>query len=115
MLWNLLVVLGPGRWMLPEPWFQRGLIDFGQATGVAASGLLLLRMADPHDHADALPAFSIKQLLLQPLIAGGVITVLAPLAITNLGLPLWGGLCLLLVLLWIGLALLLALRAQPSA
>ena len=115
LVWNLGVLLLLAPRILPSPWFERGILEFGQATGVAASGLLLLRMADPHDHADALPAFSIKQLLLQPLIAGGVITVLAPLAITNLGLPLWGGLCLLLVLLWIGLALLLALRAQPSA
>jgi ESS family glutamate:Na+ symporter len=81
---------------------------------VAASGLLLLRMADPHDQADALPAFSIKQLLLQPLIAGGVITVVAPLAVTRLGLPLWSGLCLVLVLLWISLALVLARRAAPA-
>jgi ESS family glutamate:Na+ symporter len=48
---------------------------------------------------------------LQQLIDGGVITVLAPLAISSLGLPLWCGICLLLVLLWIGLALLLARRA----
>jgi len=58
LFWNLLVVLGPGRWMLPAPWFQRGLIDFGQATGVAASGLLLLNMADPNDQGDVLTPFS---------------------------------------------------------
>ncbi|MFZ9751950.1 MAG: sodium:solute symporter [Cyanobium sp.] len=116
LVWNLAVVLLLGPRILPSPWFERGILEFGQATGVAASGLLLLRMADPHDQADALPAFSIKQLLLQPLIAGGVITVVAPLAITSLGLPLWSGLCLLLVLLWIGLALLLARRpAEASA
>jgi ESS family glutamate:Na+ symporter len=83
LLWNLLVVLGPGRWMLPAPWFQRGLIDFGQATGVAASGLLLLNMADPNDQGDVLTPFSIKQLLLQPFVAGGVITVVAPLAVSR--------------------------------
>jgi len=110
LVWNLGVVLLLGPRILPAPWFERGILEFGQATGVAASGLLLLRMADPHDQSDALPAFSIKQLLLQPLIAGGVITVVAPLAVTRLGLPLWGGLCLVLVLLWIGLALSLARR-----
>ncbi len=114
LLWNLGVVLLLAPRILPAPWFERGILEFGQATGVAASGLLLLRMADPHDQADALPAFSIKQLLLQPLIAGGVITVLAPLAITSLGLPLWSALCLLLVLLWIGLALLLARKAEGA-
>lgn len=104
LLWNLAVVLGPGRWMLPEPWFQRGLVDFGQGTGVAASGLLLLNMADPNDQGDVLTPFSIKQLLLQPFLAGGVITVVAPLAVSRWGLPVWTGLCLALVLLWVGLA-----------
>jgi len=114
LLWNLLVVLGPGRWMLPEPWFQRGLIDFGQATGVAASGLLLLNMADPQDQGDVLTPFSIKQLLLQPLVAGGVITVVAPLAVSRWGLPAWTALCLLLVLLWVGLAVALGRGGDPA-
>jgi ESS family glutamate:Na+ symporter len=104
LLWNLLVVLGPGRWMLPAPWFQRGLVDFGQSTGVAASGLLLLNMIDPLDQSDVLTPFSIKQLLLQPLVAGGVITVVAPLAVSRWGLPTWTALCLALVVLWVGLA-----------
>jgi Na+/glutamate symporter len=115
LAWNLAVVLLLGPRILPAPWFERGILEFGQATGVAASGLLLLRMADPHDQADALPAFSIKQLLLQPLIAGGVITVVAPLAVTRLGLPLWSGLCLVLVLLWSGLALTLARRFSSGS
>lgn len=113
LLWNLLVVLGPGRWMLPAPWFQRGLIDFGQATGVAASGLLLLNMADPNDQGDVLTPFSIKQLLLQPFVAGGVITVVAPLAVSQWGLPAWTGLCLALVLLFVGLAVVLG-RGRPE-
>ena len=115
LVWNLAVVLLLGPRILPVPWFERGILEFGQATGVAASGLLLLRMADPGDQADALPAFSIKQLLLQPLIAGGVITVVAPLAVTRLGLPLWSGLCLVLVLLWMGLALFLARRFSSGS
>ncbi len=110
LVWNLLVVLLLGPRILPFDWFERGILEFGQATGVAASGLLLLRMADPGDRSDALQAFSMKQMLLQPLIAGGVVTVVAPLAITGLGLPLWTGLCLALVVLWIGLGLFLARR-----
>jgi len=105
LLWNLLVVLGPGRWMLPAPWFSRGLVDFGQSTGVAASGLLLLNLIDPNDDHEVLTPFSIKQLLLQPLVAGGVITVVAPLAVSRWGLPAWTALCLALVVLWVGLAL----------
>jgi len=112
LLWNLAVVLVLARRSLPEPWFERGILEFGQATGVAASGLLLLNMADPDDRSDALTPFSIKQLLLQPLLAGGVITVMAPLAIASWGLQSWTALCLGLTVLWISLALLLA-RQQP--
>ena len=108
--WNLAVVLLLAPRFLPPDWFERAIIEFGQATGVAASGLLLLRMADPDDRSDALPAFSIKQLLLQPFLAGGVITVVAPLAIDGWGLPAWTALCLGLVVVWIGLGLVLGRR-----
>jgi ESS family glutamate:Na+ symporter len=110
LAWNLAVVLLLGPRLLPADWFERGIIEFGQATGVAASGLLLLRMADPGDRSDALQAFSIKQLLLQPVLAGGLVTVIAPLAVSRWGLPLWTTLCGALVALWIGLGLLLARR-----
>jgi len=107
LIWNLAVVLILARSSLPAPWFERGILEFGQATGVAASGLLLLNMADPDDQSDALTPFSIKQLLLQPLLAGGVITVMAPLAIAGWGLPVWTAVCFGLTLLWIALAVLL--------
>jgi len=107
LIWNLAVVLILARRSLPAPWFERGILEFGQATGVAASGLLLLNMADPDDQSDALTPFSIKQLLLQPLLAGGVITVMAPLAIAGWGLPVWTAVCFGLTLLWIALAVLL--------
>ena len=110
LLWNLAVMLLLAPRFLPPDWFERAIIEFGQATGVAASGLLLLRMADPDDRSDALPAFSIKQLLLQPFLAGGVITVVAPLAIDGWGLPSWTALCMALVVLWIGLGLVLGRR-----
>jgi ESS family glutamate:Na+ symporter len=108
LAWNLAVVLLMGPRLLPADWFERGIIEFGQATGVAASGLLLLRMADPGDRSEALQAFSIKQLLLQPVLAGGLVTVIAPLAVSHWGLPLWTGLCGILVVLWVGLGLLAA-------
>jgi glutamate:Na+ symporter, ESS family len=112
LAWNLAVVLLLAPRILPADWFERAILEFGQATGVAASGLLLLRMADPGDRSEALTAFSIKQLVLQPLLAGGVITVVAPLAVAGWGLPAWTGLCLALVLLWGGLGLWLARGAD---
>jgi ESS family glutamate:Na+ symporter len=114
LVWNLGVTLLLAPRLLPADWFERAVIEFGQATGVAASGLLLLRMADPNDQSDALPAFSLKQLLLQPFLAGGVVTVVAPLAVAGWGLPLWTGFCFALVLLFGGTGLWLA-RAQAPA
>ena len=110
LLWNLAVVLLLAPRILPADWFERAIIEFGQATGVSASGLLLLRMADPGDRSEALTTFSIKHLILQPLLAGGVITVVAPLLVMSWGLPAWTGLCFALVLLWSGLGLWLAAR-----
>ena len=116
LLWNLGVVLLLARRSLPSPWFERGILEFGQATGVTASGLLLLNMADPDDQSGALTPFSIKQLLLQPLLAGGVITVMAPLAIASWGLSVWTWLCLAITVVCITLALVLARSAlQPAA
>ncbi|CAK6700015.1 sodium/glutamate symporter [Synechococcus sp. CBW1107] len=106
--WNLGITLLLAPRLLPPDWFERAVLEFGQATGVAASGLLLLRMADPDDHSQALPAFSLKQLFLQPFLAGGVVTVVAPLAVAGWGLPVWTGFCLALVLLAGGAGLLLA-------
>jgi len=108
LIWNLGITLLLAPRLLPPDWFERAVLEFGQATGVAASGLLLLRMADPDDHSQALPAFSLKQLFLQPFLAGGVVTVVAPLAVAGWGLPIWTGFCLALVLLAGGAGLLLA-------
>ena len=113
LVWNLVVVLLLGRAILPAPWFPRAILEFGQATGVTASGLLLLQMADSEDRGQSLAPFSIKQVLVQPLLAGGVVTVLAPLAVTGLGLPRFIGLGAVLVLTWAGLGL--ALARLPSA
>jgi glutamate:Na+ symporter, ESS family len=114
LLWNLAVFLLLAPRILPANWFERGLIEFGQATGVAASGLLLLNMVDPEDHNGTLTPFSIKQLILQPLLAGGVITVVAPLAVDSWGLPVWTAFCFALVVLWISLALWLAGRQAAA-
>ena len=116
LAWNLAVVLLLGPRILPRDWFERAVIEFGQATGVSASGLVLLHMADPFDQSTALPAFSIKQLMLQPFLAGGVITVVAPLAVAGWGLPVWTGVCLALVLIFGITGLVLAGTApRPAA
>ena len=108
LVWNLFGLLVLSKPMLPDPWFERGITEFGQATGVAATGLLLLGLADPEAKSATLAPFSIKQLVLQPVLAGGVVTVLAPLAVMTWGLQTWAALCLAITLLLAGGGLLLA-------
>ncbi len=93
LIWNLLGMLIFSRLFFKEEWFERAIAEFGNSTGVAASGLLLLRLADPRNATNTLPVFSIKQLFLQPLLSGGLITVIAPLFISNFGLKGWTEFC----------------------
>ncbi len=107
LCWNLIGMFLFARICFKEKWFERSIIEFGNATGVAASGLLLLRLADPADNTNTLPIFSIKQLFLQPILSGGVITVIAPLAIMSFGLLSWTEITGVLTVLFILIALLL--------
>ena len=49
-----------------DAWFERGIAEFGQATGVTATGLLLLRTVDPDNKTIAAASFAGKQLLHEP-------------------------------------------------
>jgi ESS family glutamate:Na+ symporter len=74
-----LLVLAPR--FIPQHWFARGIGDFGQGTGMVVSGLLLMRMADPHGRSGNLERFGYKQLLFEPMVGGGLLTAMAlPLA-----------------------------------
>lgn len=107
LAWNLAGMFVFSRLVFSEEWFERAIAEFGNATGVAASGLLLLRLADPRGATNTLPVFSIKQLFLQPILSGGLITVIAPLFINSFGLIGWtefcGLICLILFFIGIGL------------
>ena len=93
------------RLTFKEEWFERSIAEFGNATGVAASGVLLLRLADPRNSTSTLPIFSSTRLFLQPLLSGGLVTVIAPIAVVKLGLKGWTELCGLLTVLFIILAI----------
>ena len=58
-------------------WFERAIAEFGQAMGVTATGLLLLRTVDPENKTCAASAFGYKQLFHEPFMGGGIITSLA--------------------------------------
>lgn len=64
--WTTFAVLFFGPRLFKEAWFERAIAEFGQATGVTATGLLLLRTVDPESKTPASASFAGKQLLHEP-------------------------------------------------
>ena len=90
ILWNLFGVLVLAPRLLPETWFEQSIAEFGQSTGVTATGLLLLRTVDPESKTIAPQAFGYKQLLHEPIMGGGLWTSTALVLVANHGaLPIW--------------------------
>ena len=112
--WNIAAFFLLAPRIFSDHWFERGIADFGQGTGVTATGLLLLRMADPYGRSRVMEAFSFKQLVFEPFLGGGLITALSPLLIAGWGLPRFSLVALVLTLLSIGFGLRLGRRAQLS-
>ena len=101
ILWNVFVVLFIGPRIFDKAWFERSIAEFGQAMGVTATGLMLLRTVDPESKTVATEAFGYKQLLPEPIMGGGFWTSLAvPLVMLGKGTMVWG---ISIVLLIIGL------------
>ncbi len=72
--WNVFAFLVLAPKMIPEYWFERGIGDLGQAMGMTATGLLLMKIADPDNETPALEGFGYKQILFEPLVGGGIFT-----------------------------------------
>lgn len=80
IIWNVLGFFVFARRMLPDYWLERAVGDFGQSTGVTATGLMLMRVADPEMKSPAVEGFGYKQLVFEPFLGGGLVTALsAPL------------------------------------
>ena len=85
--------------LFKEAWFERAIADFGQATGVTATGLMLLRTVDPDNKTIAASSFGYKQLIHEPIMGGGLWTALAlPLVFTMGWLPVWIFSCIMLAI-----------------
>lgn len=77
IVWNLVVLFVFAPKFIRTYWFERGIADYGQSQGVTATGLLLLRMADPKKETPAYQGFGYKQLVFEPFFGGGLVTALA--------------------------------------
>ena len=83
--WNVFVLFILAPRFIQSYWFERGIADFGQSMGVTATGLLLLRMADPKQESPAYEAFGYKQLVFEPFFGGGLVTAASIPLIVQLG------------------------------
>ena len=84
-LLSLLLVVFLAPKLFKEAWFERAIAEFGQSTGVTATGLLLLRSVDPESRTVAAASFGYKQLLHEPFMGGGLWTALAFVLVYQIG------------------------------
>ena len=115
LTWNIICILGFAYFVFDEYWFEKSLVEFGNSTGVVASGLLLLRLSDPKNISKTLPIFTSKQLFAQLLLSGGFFTVLAPFLLSKIGLVYWTEICGVFTFLIILLAMLINNKFSFSA
>ena len=97
--WTTACVMFLAPRIFRDAWFERAIAEFGQATGVTATGLLLLRTVDPENRTPAAMSFGYKQLLHEPFMGGGLWTALALSLVYRFGwLPVFGFSAAMLVL-----------------
>ena len=84
-VWSVACVLFVAPRIFRTAWFERAIAEFGQATGVTATGLMLLRTVDPENRTPAAMSFGYKQLLHEPIMGGGLWTALAFTLVYRIG------------------------------
>ena len=113
-IWSAWIVMCVAPKIFRDAWFERAIAEFGQATGVTATGLMLLRTVDPENRTSAAMSFGYKQLLHEPFMGGGIWTALAFTLVYKIGwLKVWL-ISVAMLVLW-GVASLLVVRANRRA
>lgn len=100
VIWVMFAFIVLARRMFKRYWFQNAIIDFGQAMGMTATGLLFAQMVDPKNRTNAVEAFGYKQLMFEPLMGGGIITALSMPIMLLIGLPLFTAICGAITISW---------------
>lgn len=99
--------------LFKEAWFERGIAEFGQASGVTATGLLLLRTVDPNNKTIAAASFAGKQLLHEP--GMNVWVALAFALVFTVGwMPVFL-VSLVMLVIWVAVAVFLMRRVKKNA
>lgn len=110
-LWTVGSVLFVAPRLFKDAWFERGIAEFGQASGVTATGLMLLRTVDPENRTPAAMSFGYKQLLHEPFMGGGIWTALALTLVFEMGwIPVFL-FSLLMLVVWCVFAVLIAKKS----
>ncbi len=112
LFWTVFSVLFFSPRLFKEAWFERGIAEFGQATGVTATGLLLLRTVDPHNKTIAAASFAGKQLIHEPATNMWVAFAFA-LVFTTGWLPVFI-ISLLVLIIWIIVSVVLIHRRRKA-
>ena len=84
-LWSAAAVVFIAPRIFKKSWFECAIAEFGQATGVTATGLMLLRTVDPENRTPAAMSFGYKQLLHEPIMGGGFWTAFAFTLVFTIG------------------------------
>ena len=100
MSWNFVCFFILAPRVLPNFQFERAIVELGQSFGTTATGLLLLRMCDPHKDTEVWKAFGYKQMMTEPFMGGGIWTTVSLQLLVNIGV--WGvcGISTAAVLFW---------------
>lgn len=112
IVWCVFSVMYFSPRIFKEAWFERGIAEFGQATGVTATGLLLLRTVDPDNKTIAAASFAGKQLLHEP--GMNVWVALAFALVFTIGwLPVFV-VSLVMLLVWVAVGVVLMRRMKKD-
>ena len=74
------------RGIFGKNWFENSMMTFGMYTGVAATGMLLLKVCDPDSKSDAISLYAARAPFSSWAIGGGIITSMAPIWVAQFGI-----------------------------
>jgi glutamate:Na+ symporter, ESS family len=82
---NLAAFFFLAKRVMPDHWFERAVLEYGQSMGMTTTGLLLLQIVDPEKETPALNAFGYKQIMFEPIVGGGLFTAASMPLIAQFG------------------------------